>query len=119
MKELRERIVVQLQLPRRLLRDRIATEDCGHAGFYSPGDSQCRVCETRGECEFLFANDDLLALRSMPTDDLLRALEVSALYVDACVTLNRHDRTECACDLCVWLAATQHILSARGDETGA
>ena len=96
-------IIELLDLPRRLIRDQVAIETCQHAGFFSPRDPGCRVCETRLECEWLFHNDEFAALSEKPVDALLDALESSVHYVDACITFAHHDRRTCACELCSWL----------------
>ena len=107
---MRTAIIAQLDLPRRLVRDQIAIETCSHAGFFSSRDAECRVCETRTECEWLSRNDELLGLSSMPTDALVEVLETSVLYVDACITRNRHKRTTCVCELCRWLEQAQQMV---------
>ena len=116
---MRAAIIEQLDLPRRLVRDQLVIETCSHAGFFSPEDSECRVCETRMECEWLSHNDELLGLSSMSTVALVEALETSVLYVDACITRNRHERTTCACELCRWLEQAEQLVAVIESPLGA
>jgi hypothetical protein len=108
---MREAVMQMLELPRRLIRGEIAIENCEHAGFYSPGDHSCRVCETRMECEWLFANDEFAALSEKPMGVVLDALDFTVLYVEARVARARHLSEGCSCELCGWLRGARALVA--------
>lgn len=110
---MRDTIIKLLELPRRVIRGEIAIEDCGHAGFYSPADSACRVCETRMECEWLFRNDEFAALSEKPLDTVMDAFDSAVLYVDAFVARAGHEATECGCELCSWIRQAQDLQAGK------
>ena len=111
---MRATIVELLELPRRLIHDQVVIEICGHAGFFSPNDPECHVCQSRLECELLFHNEDFALLADKPVEVLLELLESSRIYIDAFVSRAGHDGRTCACDLCSWLKQARHIQARHG-----
>lgn len=96
-----------MAFPRDMIRGNVPMETCGHAGNFAIHDSDCRVCESRLECEWLYHNDELASLEQKPLESLLDALQTAILYVDACVTRAGHDPKRCGCRACGWLGRAE------------
>lgn len=47
-------IIKMLELPRKIVRGNVPLETCEHAGNFSSSAPECRICETRLECEWLY-----------------------------------------------------------------
>ncbi len=102
-------IIVMLEFPRRMIQGNIPLETCEHAGNFSPSDPGCLVCETRLECEWLYTNDESVALTEKPLDVVVDALRLAVLYVDACVTRASHNVRACHCEACDWLKRARRL----------
>ena len=98
-----------LAFPRQLARDGIVLEQCQHWGNYSPNASDCAVCTSRLECEWLYHNDESTAPGEKSLDVIVGALGSALLYVDACMARAGHDVQTCRCDACDWLRRAQRL----------
>jgi hypothetical protein len=107
-------IIEMLEFPRQVIRGHIEFETCGHAGNFSSSDPACLVCETRMECEWLYHNDEFVALTEKPLDAVVDAFGLALLYVDACLTRAEHDVGSCRCEACDWLRRARQIYAAAG-----
>lgn len=99
----KEEIIKALVFPRAVIRGEIALEECPHAGNFSPQDIACQECHCGAECEWLFSNDELVALEEKSLDELEGALEFAVGYVDARIMRLGHEVTNCHCRTCAWL----------------
>lgn len=106
---MKTQIIEMLEFPRQIVRGNVPLETCEHAGNFSPRDPECKICETRLECEWLYHNDESVALVEKSLDALLEALGLAMLYVDACVTRAGHDARVCPCRACGWLKQAQRL----------
>ena len=106
---MKNEIIELMAFPRDLIRGNVPFETCEHSGNYAVHDSECRVCESRLECEWLYHNDELSGLGEKPLDALLEALQSALLYVDACVSRAGHDPGRCRCGACEWLNRAQAL----------
>ncbi len=113
---MKEAVLDMLELPRRIARSGIVLETCRHGGHFAEGAPECMLCRTRMECEWLYHADEYSALRERPLADVLDALRFAAAYVDAHVTLTRHRRGGCGCEVCRWLADANGMLDRTGDD---
>ena len=107
--EQREQVIEALLFPRSLVRDHIEIDQCAHAGHYAKDRKDCQQCDYGPECEWLYSNDEFIALERKPLPVLAQALEFALGYVDAQVSLWGHQHTSCHCDACVWLRRTQRL----------
>lgn len=112
-----EEIIRMLEFPRRLARGAVDLQQCPHAGNYLEGDSRCQACRTFLECEWLHHSDEFSALGERPLEDVVEALNVACMYVDAQVTLSGHDTTSCGCDACRWVQRAWEMLEGCQDGT--
>ena len=103
-------IIKMLKFPRKIIRGSVPLETCEHAGNFSSSAPDCRICETRLECEWLYHNDESVALAEKPLDALVEAFGLAVLYVDACVTRAGHNARVCHCEACDWLRRAQRLL---------
>lgn len=99
----KEQIMKALEFPRAVICGAISTEECPHAGNFSPQDVGCKDCRCSAECEWLFSNDELVALEEKSLDELEGALEFALGYVDARIMRLGHQTTNCHCHACTWL----------------
>ena len=106
---MKNEIIEMMAFPRDLIRGNVPFETCGHAGHYARRDPECRVCESRLECEWLYHNDEFAALEQKSLESLLEALQSALLYVDACVYRAGHDPKHCSCNACTWLTRAQAV----------
>ena len=106
---MKTRIIKMLEFPRRVVRGYVPLETCEHAGNFSANDPECLICETRIECEWLYHNDESVALAEKPLDAIADALDLAVLYVDACVTRAGHNARVCRCEACDWLRRAQQL----------
>jgi hypothetical protein len=102
-------VIAMLEFPRQIMRGHIPLEACEHAGNFSSRDTGCLVCETRPECEWLYSNDESVALTEKPLDVIVDAFGSALLYVDACVTRAGHDGRVCHCQACDWLRRARRL----------
>jgi len=117
----RRNLIDALAYPRRVLQAQIDLQRCPHAGFFSPGDVGCQDCDDRPECQWLYHNDEFVALERKNDHDLLQALDFAICFVTAQVA--GHDARTCTCPSCKWLRGAQGIYDAwrptdRGRESG-
>jgi hypothetical protein len=104
---MKDEILALMTFPREMIRGNVPMETCDHAGNFATRHSDCRVCESRLECEWLYHNDELTALAQKPLQSLVDALQTAILYVDACVTRAGHDPKRCGCRACGWIARAE------------
>jgi len=102
-------IIDMLEFPRQVVRGHVPLETCGHAGNFSSSAPGCQICETRLECEWLYHNDESVALAEKPFDAVVEALGLAVLYVDACVTRAGHKARGCRCEACDWLKGARDL----------
>jgi len=107
---MKQALLDMLELPRRIARSGVALETCRHAGHFVEADPGCTLCRSRIECEWLYHADEYSALRERPQAEVLDALRFAAAYVDAHVTLTRHRRRGCGCEICRWLSEVNGLL---------
>ena len=107
---MRDQIIELLDFPRRLARDNMELQHCPHAGNYLEGDPRCQACHSFLECEWLYHSDEFSALGERPLAEVVEALNVACMYVDAQVTLSGHQRDRCACDSCRWVQRASVLL---------
>lgn len=100
---MKEEIIEALVFPRAVIRGEISIEECPHAGNFSPQDVVCQECHCGAECEWLFSNDESVALAEKSLDELEGALEFAVGYVDARILRLGHKATNCHCHACTWL----------------
>lgn len=100
---MKEEIIKALVFPRAMIRGEIAIDDCPHAGNFSSQDVVCQECHCGAECEWLFSNDELVALEEKSLEELEGALEFAVGYVDARIMYLGHEATNCRCHACRWL----------------
>ncbi|MFZ0256939.1 MAG: hypothetical protein WAN46_15140 [Gammaproteobacteria bacterium] len=100
---MKEEIIKALGFPRAVICGAISIEECPHAGNFSPQDVECKNCRCGAECEWLFSNDELVALEEKSLDELEGALEFAVGYVDARIMRLGHQTTNCHCHACTWL----------------
>lgn len=106
---MKNEIIDMLEFPRRIIRDQIPLEKCGHAGNFLSSDPDCVVCETRLECEWLHHSDESVALTEKPLGAVVDTLGSAVLYVDACVTRAGHRVQVCRCEACDWLRRARRL----------
>jgi len=97
----RRAVIDALSYPRQLLHGSLNLESCPHGGFYSPGDTGCQDCDDRPECQWLYHNDEFVALDRKSDHDLAQALDFAICYVTAQAA--GHDTRSCHCASCAWL----------------
>lgn len=102
-------IIDMLAFPRQIIRGHVPLETCEHAGNFSPSATNCLVCEARVECEWLYHNDESVALTEKPLDVVVDALGSAMLYVRACVSRAGHNLLVCRCEACDWLRHAQQL----------
>ena len=107
---MREKLIRALSYPRFLVRDHLDLDECDFHGAYDPTCPQCRVCHQEPECQWLISNDEFAALEERKVAELIRAVELAVVYVDARVSFWEHNRRECVCDACRWLRSTRQLL---------
>lgn len=100
---MKEEIIKALVFPRAMIRGEIAIEECPHAGNFCWQDVACQRCDCGAECEWLFSNDELVALEEKSLEELEGALEFAVGYVDARITRLGHESANCRCHACTWL----------------
>jgi len=106
---MKSEIIDMLEFPRQIVRGNVPLETCGHAGNFSSSAPECQICETRLECEWLYHNDESVALAEKPLDAVIEALGMAVLYVDACVTRASHHPRTCHCEACDWLRRARRL----------
>lgn len=107
---MKNEIINVLAFPRALVRGEIDLEECRHAGNYAPQDRVCRDCYYGAECEWLFSNDECVALENKSLEELEGALEFAVGYVDAHMCHRGHDPALCRCEACSWLKIGQGLI---------
>ena len=107
---MKETIIEALAYPRSLVRGDMDLDGCQHAGNYLGNRRDCDQCDQGAECEWLYSNDEFVALASKPLEELEGALEFAIGYVDARVTRARHKPRKCQCEACTWLRRTRRLL---------
>jgi hypothetical protein len=106
---MKSEIIEMLDFPRKIVQGHVPFETCAHAGNFAPHDEGCLVCEARVECEWLYHNDESVALTEKSLDVIVDALGSAILYVDACVTRAGHNPRTCSCNACDWLGQAQRL----------
>lgn len=107
---MKKEVIIALMFPRTLIRGEIAPVECPHAGNYAPKDRRCLECYCGAECEWLFSNDEFVALEEKSLDELEGALEFAVGYVDAQVLRLGHNTSTCRCDACAWLKTGMSLI---------
>ena len=100
---MRESIIKALSYPRELVRGEFELDDCPHSGLYAEEDARCIDCPQRPECEWLYSNEEFVALEQKPMAEILEALEFALEYVAAQIAYWQHDSQQCGCTSCSWL----------------
>lgn len=113
---MKSEIIQMMAFPRDIIRGSVPFETCGHSGHYASHDSECRICESRIECEWLYHNDELSGLTEKTLDDLLDALQSALFYVDACVARAGHTPAKCHCKACSWLKEAETLHASVTDQ---
>ena len=111
MMAMKSEIIEMMAFPREMIRGNVPFETCQHTGHYAHHDPECRVCESRMECEWLHHNDELSGLSEKPLEDLLEALQSALFYIDACVARAGHTPGKCRCKACTWLKKAESLHS--------
>ena len=114
---MRDAIMQMLEFPRALARSNVELDQCPHAGHYARGDFHCKACRSLLECEWLHHSDEFSALSKRPLDDVVEALNVACMYVDAQVTISGHLRETCRCDACRWVRQAESTLQSCQDRS--
>ncbi len=114
---LKQRIMQALKDSRALVRDQIEYFNCNHSGQYADEDAACQLCEYGFECQWLYQNDEFVALERRSKAALLENLEFAVVYVDATVERWGHDRRTCRCETCCWLRDSRRLISELQNET--
>ncbi len=115
---MKERILQALRDSRILVRDQIEYEQCTHGGHYSQGDAGCQICDYGFECQWLYRNDEFVALERRSADSLMESLEFAIIYIDANVERWGHDRRTCRCDTCCWLRNSRRLIDEQQNQSG-
>ena len=115
---MKERILQALRDSRVLVRDQIEYEQCTHGGHYSQGDAGCQICDYGFECQWLYRNDEFVALERRSADSLMESLEFAIIYIDANVERWGHDRRNCRCDTCCWLRNSRRLIDEQQNQSG-
>ena len=108
---MKSRIIRALRYPRALMRGNIALDQCTHSGHYNESDQECGDCYYGLECEWLFGNDESVAVEEKSLPALIEALEYCHGYVDAHTTEWGHDSKSCPCEACAWLRDTEELMT--------
>lgn len=106
---MRKRVIETLAFARDMVRDNIELQECRHYGNFDEYDPACHTCEFEAECQWLYHNDEFVALERRPDEELTAALEFAIGYVDAHVTRWGHPPAVCACETCRWLRGAQSL----------
>jgi hypothetical protein len=105
----RKQLIEALAYPRTLIDSGLQLENCPHNGRYDKQDLRCHECDSRPECEWLVHNDEFVALKNKPEDQLLAALEFALLHMSAFVASAGHDNRSCRCESCQWIRDSQDL----------
>ncbi len=97
-----ETIIEILSYPRALMHQYIELEDCAHAGHYAAKEKECQRCDYEFECQWLFGNDECVALEQKSSEAVACSFESAIAYVEGMSILNGHDTHRCTCDNCTW-----------------
>jgi len=114
---MKNRIIELLSFPRQMLHDDIDLETCLHAGFYDTKDRVCRECENEGQCRWLSANDEFVALERKSVRSLAKSLAFVLEYMNAQVGRWGHDPNVCKCSSCRWLREASGLFRKRAGMT--
>jgi hypothetical protein len=106
---MKNEIIETLTFPREMIRGNVPLETCEHSGNFASHDPNCRVCESRIECEWLYHHDEYSGLTEKPLEALVDALQSAILYIDACISRAGHNPTTCHCNACQWLNHAQTL----------
>ncbi len=107
---MRQRLIEALSYPRELVRNDMDLDDCPHNGLYDDEDGRCLACPQQPECEWLYNNEEFVALEQKPIAEILAALEIASDYVGAQITYWEHDSRRCRCTSCTWLRDTLRLV---------
>ena len=107
---MRERILELLAQARAMMRGQIELYECSHNGDFIPDSRECGQCDYEFECQWLFNNDEFVALERKTLETLHESLEFALYYVDAQVVRWGHDKRGCHCDACAWLRDCRNLL---------
>ena len=105
----RDQFIEALSFPRKFVRDNMDLIDCKHAGNFANEDATCIHCDQGSECEWLYSNDEFIALADKPVEEHAGALEFALGFVEAQVSFWNHKRSKCPCEACNWLRDTQRL----------
>lgn len=98
-----------LEFPRSLVRDNLDLQECVHNGNYAADDDECRQCVQGFECEWLYGNDEFVALDRKPLKELAAALDFALEFVDMRISEWGHNRGSCRCEACAWRREAQRL----------
>lgn len=100
---MRQGLIETLSYPRELVRNDIELDDCPHSGLYDDEDGRCLACPQQPECEWLYNNEEFVALQQRSIGEILAAVEIALDYVAAQIAYWEHDSKQCGCTSCAWL----------------
>ncbi len=105
----KDKIIQALAYPRALVRANLELENCFHGGNYAAEDGTCQTCDYGPECQWLYSNDEFVALKQKSAEQLVDSLGFALECVNAQVTQWRHNQLTCQCEACAWLRSTQAL----------
>lgn len=100
---IRQSLIEALSYPRELVRNDMDLDDCPHNGLFDDEDGRCLICPQQPECEWLYNNEEFVALEQKPIAEVLTALEIASDYVAAQIAYWEHNTEQCRCTSCTWL----------------